>query len=77
MIGESTEKEPEITFEHDCPVEELASFLSQDSGQGEDRRIRHTPESAEKRINGFMEKWQVPQNSDTLSTGLNINNVNV
>lgn len=31
----------------------------------------------EKREDIKSEYWQVPQNSDTFSTGLNINNVNV
>lgn len=58
MEGESTEKEPEITFEHDCPIEEIANFLSEDSADKEGR-IKHTPEEAEERIRGFLEKPNV------------------
>ena len=58
MVGESTEKEPEIIFEHDCPVEELADFLSADSVDKESR-IKHTPEEAKERIKSFLAKPNV------------------
>ncbi len=61
MEGEPTEKEPEVTFEHDCPIEEIADFLSEDSVNEKDNRIKHTPKEAEERVKGFREKPNVTE----------------
>ena len=60
MAGEPTEKEPEIIFEHDCPIEEIGALLSKDSVDKEGR-IKHTPKEAEERIKSFRAKPNVTE----------------
>ncbi len=55
MAGETTEKEPEITFEHECPIEEVAGFISV-LRTGEDHRRKFNLEQAEQRVNYYLEK---------------------
>jgi len=60
MVGEIIEKEPEIVFEHECPIEEIAGFLSEDTID-KDGHKKHTLKEAEGRIKGFLAKPNVTE----------------
>jgi len=52
------EKKPELKFEHSCPIDEIAQFIS-DVRAGQDRRMKLNPEQAVERIEYFLEKPNV------------------
>ncbi len=56
MEGETTEKEPEVTFEHDCPMEELAALMWEVHAEKHGLPKDSAPQGSEEVIRGIMAK---------------------
>lgn len=54
MEGESKEKEPEITFDQSCPLEEVAAFSLENRANRDDPNSKVTIEDSKERIKGFL-----------------------
>lgn len=61
MIKEAVEKEPEIVFEHDCPIEEVAALTWEVHAEKHDLPENSTPQGSVERIKSFLARPNVTE----------------